>query len=78
MSIGKKTLSNDGYETVITYLVKAVDKENSTHLNSDRVGYEQISKRIYEMPQEKLLSYLKDLKGTEYELINILNRKTEP
>ena len=76
--IEKKTPRDYSYETVITYLVKAVDKENSTHLNSDRVGYEQISKRIYEIPQEKLLSYLKDPKGTEYELINILSRKTEP
>lgn len=78
MSIEKKTLSNDGHKKVITYLVKSVDKQSLTHLNSVRVGYEQISKRIYGISRGDLLFYLEDPVGIEYKLIDELSRKTDP
>ncbi len=78
MSNEKKTLSNDDHKKVITYLVKSVDKQSLTHLNSVRVGYEQISKRIYGISRGDLLFYLEDPAGIGYKLIDELSRKTDP
>jgi len=34
------------YEKVIEYLVRAIDKENSTHLNSDGIGWKAVKESI--------------------------------
>lgn len=64
------------YEEIIKNAVQAVDRDNSTHLNADKVGREELSDRIIEL-KDKLIHYLKDPLGTEYELIKILSKKTK-
>ena len=61
---GNHTMS---YKEIITNIVIAIDKENSTHLNADGVGREEITDRIYKISVKKLVNYLKNPKGTKYE-----------
>ena len=71
---GNHTMS---YKEIITNIVIAIDKENSTHLNADGVGREEITDRIYKISVKKLVNYLKNPKGTKYELIKIIAEKTK-
>jgi len=64
------------YRDIIIGAVSAVDRDNSTHLNADGVGREEITRRICKIPLKKLIEYLKDPHGTDYELINIIAKKT--
>lgn len=48
----------DIYKYIIQQAVIAVDNENSTHINSDGVGREQISERIREYGERELLNSL--------------------
>lgn len=59
------------YEQIITNLIIAIDNENSTHLNSDKIGREAVKSRILEISRNKLINYLKK-PGKNYELINII------
>ena len=66
------------YRRLITEIVERLDKENSTHLNSDGVGREDITNRIVSIKKKKLLEYLRDPEGTNFELIDIIAEKTIP
>lgn len=70
-----KKVSN--YDELVKNAVIAIDRDNSTHLNSDKVGIQQISQRIAGLTKETLIEYLKT--PTEnYELISLISEKTEP
>ena len=64
------------YKEIIANAVAAIDRDNSTHLNADGVGRDEITARICDIPVEKLLNYLKDPHGTKYELLDIIAKKT--
>ena len=62
---------------IIQFAVNAVDRENSTHLNADGVGREQISDRIFsEYQNGDLLELLKNDNG-KYELFKLIEKRTE-
>lgn len=67
---------NERYHEIIRNAVEAVDRDNSTHLNADRCGREEISKRILKIPKEKIKEFLYDPVGTNYELIDIISEIT--
>ena len=71
---GKKTDKDE--REIVKNFVKAVDRENSTHLNSDNVGIDQITDRVMSILHTELLSLLKK-PGKEYRLISILSAPTQ-
>ena len=79
----KKYLDNkrkkpDEYKQLIAEIVERIDKENSTHLNTDGVGREVITDRIVKIGGKKLLEYLKYPEDTDFKLIDIISEKTVP
>ena len=56
------------YIDIITKVVESVDRENSTHLNSDG-GRRVIKKRILELEKNEILKPLKDRSFSLYELL---------
>lgn len=68
-----KSISSFGYkyEEIIFHIIVAIDNENSTHLNSDKIGREAVKKRILNIDKDKLIGYLKNPRK-EYELIDII------
>lgn len=66
------------YEDIIMGIVSAVDRENSTHLNSDGVGRNQITDRIISFGQDRLMENLMKPEECNYELYYEIARKTEP
>lgn len=69
-------VTDEYYKTVITKAVEAVDKDNTTHLNADKVGRKQISDRLCNISREKLQEYLANPEGTSYKLIEIISKET--
>lgn len=65
----------DYFRFLIFNAVCAIDSENSTHLNADTVGREQLTDRIV-LHQSDLISLLKDT--SDYPLIEILSKSTDP
>jgi len=63
------------YEFLVYNAVCAVDAENSTHINADSVGREQLTSRIVSLDKD-FLTQLKDTK--DYPLIRLLSKQTEP
>lgn len=63
------------YRFLIYNAVCAVDAENSTHINADKVGRKELTDRIVEY-KDDLLELLKDTK--DYSLIGILSEGTNP
>lgn len=68
-----KTLKS--FSEIIENAVHAVDRDNSTHLNADKVGREELTKRIIDC-KENLEDYLRNPSDSNYELIRILSEKT--
>lgn len=70
--------NNSGnYPNIIRNIVEAVDRENSTHLNADKAGYDEITKRILGYKPPKLIDLLENpnpLKGPKYVLIDELSK----
>lgn len=66
------------YEEIIYYVISAIDRENSTHLNADGVGRLEITKRILEIQPQDLKNRLKDPKSDNYELIKEISNPTHP
>lgn len=65
-------------ETIIKNSVDAVDRENGTHLNADKVGRKQITNRIIEIyNNDQLYEWLIN-KDKEYNLFHKIEEKTEP
>lgn len=72
----EKTTDED-YRKVISNAVEAVDRDNTTHLNADKVGRKQISDRLCNISREKLKEYLANPKGADYKLIEIISKETD-
>lgn len=64
------------YEQVIEGAVKAIDRENSTHLNADGAGREELCRRLLKLDRDVLFGCLKDPDGTDYRLTDILSEQT--
>ncbi len=71
-----KEVTDEYYKTVIIKAVEAVDKDNTTHLNADKVGRKQISERLCNIPKEDLKEFLANPEGTGYKLIEIISKET--
>lgn len=65
----------DYYKFLVYNAVCAVDAENSTHINADSVGREQLTGRIVSLGKD-FLTQLKDTK--DYPLIKLLSHQTKP
>lgn len=63
------------YETVIQNVVSSIDRENSTHINSDGCGRNDLSKRIIEFGKDNLIV---SLKNRDLELFIKIAEKTQP
>lgn len=70
--------SAHAYETIIQECVNGVDRTNSTHINADGVGREELARRIWALPKDTLLEYLKNPRNEHYKLIKILSEQTQP
>ena len=64
------------YEAIIQGAVEAVDRENSTHLNADTRGREEITKRICGFSHEELIKCLQDPDYKDMLLFNEIARIT--
>lgn len=64
------------YTELIRGAVEAVDIENSTHLNADRCGRQEIEDRLCHFCQEELLHCLKEPEYEDYKLIREIARIT--
>ena len=64
------------FDNVVENVIKTIDSENSTHLNADGVGREQMKEIIKKYKSEnKLLEYLEK---RNFELVKSLSAKTTP
>ena len=72
------SIQDEIYKNIITEAVAAVDRENSTHLNADGIGREEITNRLYRIDKQLFMSYLKNPDKTKFELISIISDKTNP
>ena len=55
-------------------VVCAVDRENNTHINADKVGRQEIAERISNLRISDFIKYLKEPEGLE--LFNLIAKKT--
>lgn len=69
--------SEHSFEEIVKNCVKYVDKENSTHLSSDGVGIDELTKRIIGM-KATLLNDLKNPQRNDYKIIKDLSEPTHP
>lgn len=67
--------NNLTYDDIIPKVVRSIDRENSTHLNSDGCGIEVISKRIVDLGKDQLIDSLKEGNLVVFEKIQ---EKTKP
>lgn len=74
--LNSKVQNKDDYIEIITNAVNAVDRENSTHINSDKCGRKEISERIIKMDKNDLLKSLQDPLYKNMLLFNEIARKT--
>lgn len=66
---------NFAYEYIIPKVVRSIDRENSTHLNSDGCGIDVISNRIIDLGKDKLID---SLKKRDFYVFNAIQEKTNP
>ncbi|MCQ2342909.1 MAG: hypothetical protein MJZ75_05415 [Paludibacteraceae bacterium] len=71
-----KTKSQYTYQEIMEKCVQYIDSENSTHLNADQVGRQQITDRLVQLDKKKLVEYLRNPKKENYKLIDIISEKT--
>jgi len=76
--IDKKQVSKEGYRELLKNAIDAVDRENSTRLNSDHVGPKEILDRLYNFEDNELVNCLMKPVETEYKLFKIIAEKTDP
>ena len=74
--ISDKTAEGYSYYKTIKRTIEAVDRENSTHLNADRCGREEIARRIYNFGKDKLIECLKNPEHGDLELFHAIEKKT--
>lgn len=78
----KNVLLNDGvdgeysYEKIIEGAVKSVDRENSTHLNADKCGWQEITDRLCTFDRDELIVCLQDPEYDDMKLIREISRIT--
>lgn len=65
-------INTGDFERIINNFIKAIDNENSTHLNADNHGRDNVKKAICKIDRKKLIEYLKEPKNNNYELIYII------
>lgn len=66
------------YREIIFNAVCAVDRDNSTHINADGVGRDEITNRICGLSLKKLIDYLQRPHETKYKLFEIIAEQTTP
>lgn len=64
------------YEEIIKCAVESVDRENSTHLNADKIGRSEITKRIQEFDRNELVECLKNPNYKDMLLVKEISRIT--
>lgn len=64
------------YRRIITEAVESVDRENSTHLNADGCGRQEIEDRIYNFDRNELIWCLKYPEYDDLKLIREIARTT--
>jgi hypothetical protein len=75
--IKSSPIDEQEYKNLIRKIVESVDRENSTHLNSDKVGIVEISDRICSYEPKELIELLR--KPTpDYKLIKNISLPTHP
>jgi len=78
----KTVLLGDGsdsvysYEDIIKGAVESVDRENSTHLNADNCGRQEITQRLCSFDRVELVECLKDPDHDDMKLIREISRIT--
>ncbi|MGM9745647.1 MAG: hypothetical protein ACI30H_01605 [Paludibacteraceae bacterium] len=70
--------TQESYEKIVFEVVSGIDRTNTTHINADGVGREELTNRIISIDKEKLYQYLRNPTKDDYELIKILSKKTTP
>ena len=82
MTLLKQALLSDqtdhkySYEEIIKGAVEAVDRENSTHINADKCGRQEITERIIGFNRKGLIECLKYPDETDLKLFHEISRKT--
>ena len=82
MTLLKSVLLDEGscnsytYEEIIKGAVESVDRENSTHLNADKCGRQEITERIYRFDRNEIINCLKDPDYNDMALIREIARIT--
>ncbi len=64
------------YKEIIKGAVESVDRENSTHLNADKCGRQEITERLCRFNRVELIDCLKDPDYEDMKLIQEISRKT--
>ena len=64
------------YDEIIKGAVEAVDRENSTHLNADKCGRQEVTKRICRFDRNEFVKCLKDPDYNDMALIREISRIT--
>ncbi len=72
----EKNCSDEEYREIMFDVVASIDAANSTHLNSDGVGRDEIADRIAGIDRKTLLDMLKNPEKRGYDLIEIIREKT--
>lgn len=62
------------FNEIIQNVVRSIDRENSTRINSDGCGRNELSKRIIEFGEDKLID---SLKNRDLELFRNIEKKTQ-
>ncbi len=73
--VDPKNPNNCKFEEIIKWAVEAVDRENSTHLNADGCGRNEITQRIINFEKE-LYQNLEDPEKYDFKLVNEIAKKT--
>lgn len=76
--INNKDRKSWSYKQIIEQAIRAVDRDNSTHLNADGVGRDEITNRICSLSLEDLTDYLQRPHDTKYKLFETIAQKTHP
>lgn len=75
--VGEEVVSDKEYQEVLFGAIAAVDRENSTHLNSDGVGRAEIFGRLLKIDKSQLVNYLRE-PGDDLVLAKIIAEETHP
>lgn len=70
--------TQEDYRKIVFEVVSGIDRTNSTHINADGVGREELTERIVNIDKNQLFEYLKSPEKDNYKLIEILSAKTNP